>query len=59
MSARPIEKLEKELQDEYNKLSDLSIDQDKVFNNIDKINNKLEYWESESADSTLLKISLV
>ena len=56
MSARPIEKLEKELQDEYNKLSDLNIDQDKVFNNIDKINNKLEYWESESADSTLLKI---
>ena len=33
-------KLEKELQDEYNKLSDLTIDQDKVFNNIDKINNK-------------------
>ena len=56
MSARPIEKLEKELQDEYNKLSDLSIDQEKVFNNIDKINNKLEYWERESADSTLLKI---
>ena len=56
MSARPIEKLEKELQDEYNKLSDLNIDQNKVFNNIDKINRKLEYWESESADSTLLKI---
>ena len=47
IQARPIEKLEKELQDEYNKLSDLTIDQDKVFKNIDKINNKLAYWESE------------
>ena len=56
LSARPIEKLENELQDEYNKLSDLNVDQDKVFKNIDKINSKLEYWESDSAESTLLKI---
>ena len=57
IQARPIEKLEKELQDEYNKLSDLTIDQDKVFKNIDKINNKLAYWESEQAEGELLKIS--
>ena len=57
IQARPIEKLEKELQDEYNKLSDLTIDQDKVFKNIDKINNKLAYWDSAQAESELLKIS--
>lgn len=56
MSSRPIEKLNNKLEELYNSLSDLSIDQNKVFNEIDKVNNKLNYWEAESADSTLLKI---
>ena len=56
MSSRPIEKLNKKLEELYNSLSDLSIDQNKVFLEIDKVNNKLSYWEAESADSTLLKI---
>ena len=56
MSSRPIEKLNSKLEELYNSLSDLSIDQNKVFNEIDKVNNKLNYWEAESADSTLLKI---
>lgn len=56
MSSRPIENLNNKLEELYNSLSDLSIDQNKVFNEIDKVNNKLNYWEAESADSTLLKI---
>ena len=56
MSSRPIEKLNNKLEELYNSLSDLSIYQNKVFNEIDKVNNKLNYWEAESADSTLLKI---
>ena len=56
LEARPIEELNKKLEDLYNSLADLSIDQNKVFKEIDKVNNKLSYWEADKAESILLKI---
>ena len=56
LEARPIEKLNKKLEELYNSLSDLNIDQNKVFKEIDKVNNKLSYWEAEKAEGILLKL---
>lgn len=56
LQARPIDRLNKELEDLYNSLADLSIDQNKVFKEIDKVNNKLSYWEAEKAEGILLKL---
>ena len=56
LEARPIEELNKKLEELYNSLSDLSINQSKVFKEIDKVNNKLSYWEAEKAEGILLKI---
>ncbi len=56
LDARPIEKLNKQLEKLYNSLSDLTIDQNKVFKEIDKVNNKLSYWEAEKAEGILLKL---
>ena len=56
LDARPISKLNKKLEDLYNSLSDLTIDQTKVFKEIDKVNNNLSYWEADKAEGILLKI---
>ncbi len=56
LEARPIEKINKKLEELYNSLSDLNIDQNKVFKEIDKVNNKLSYWEAEKAEGILLKL---
>lgn len=57
MSARPIEKLNNQLQDCYEKLGNASLKEQKdIFNKIDKIQKKLIYWDQYNADSILLKI---
>ena len=57
MSARPIEKLNNQLQDFYERLGNASLKEQKdIFNKIDKIQKKLIYWDQYNADSILLKI---
>lgn len=57
MSARPIDKLNNQLQDCYEKLGNASLKEQKdIFNKIDKIQKKLVYWDQYNADSILLKI---
>lgn len=53
---RPVERLEKKLQSLYSSLGDSNIDIDDVYKKINNVNNQLSYWESESCESTLLKI---
>ena len=55
-TGRPIDMLEKELQKLYDSLSNPDINIDEVFRKIDLTNNQLEYWESNTAESELLKI---
>lgn len=58
LSGRPIERLNRELQDNYEKLS-LEKDenkQKKIFNIIDNLQKKLDYWECYTAENVLLKI---
>ena len=58
LSGRPIESLNCELQKVYNKLAFAidEIEQKHLFDKIDSIQKKLDYWEHYSAESTLLKI---
>ena len=55
---RPIAKLELELQEAYNNIAteEDSNKQKIIFNKIDKLQQKLEYWEAYSAENILLKI---
>lgn len=58
MSARPIEKLNDELQKCYVELSNDNNEQEqnKIFNQIDKLQKKLDYWDQYNAENILLKI---
>lgn len=57
MSARPIEMLNNQLQDCYERLGNASLKEQKdIFNKIYKIQKKLIYWDQYNADSILLKI---
>ena len=57
MSARPIEKLNNQLQDCYERLGSASLKEQKdIFNEIDKIPKTLIYWDQSNADGILLKI---
>ena len=58
LSGRPIESLNCELQKVYNKLASVTneTEQKHLFDKIDLIQRKLDYWEYYSAESTLLKI---
>lgn len=57
VSARPIEKLEKEMQNLYEMLPGLSDNEAlKIYDQIDKIRDKLDYWDEYSSDTILLKI---
>ena len=57
LSGRPINKLNEKLQDIYNQMATANENElNKLYNEVEKINKKLEYWESYSAESTLLKI---
>lgn len=58
LSGRPIDKINDELQWQYEKVSK-ELDenkQQKIFNKIEKLQKKLDYWEFLSAESALLKI---
>lgn len=58
LSGRPIEELSNELQLQYEKVSK-ELDenkQKKIFNKIEKLQQKLDYWDFYSAENTLLKI---
>lgn len=57
MSARPIDKLNNQLQDCYERLGNASLKEQKdIFNKIDKIQKRLVYWDQYNADGILLKI---
>ncbi len=58
MKARPIEKLNLELQSLYIELSNVKEIKmlKKIYNQIDKVESKLKYFDSYNAESTLLKI---
>lgn len=56
LSGRPIDKLNKKLQDLYNEVAEPSANQNKVFDKIDRIQSELEYWEAYKAESILLKL---
>ncbi len=57
MSARPIDKLNNQLQDCYERLGNASLKEQKdIINKIDKIQKKLIYWDQYNADGILLKI---
>ena len=56
MSGRPIDKLNARLQALYNELADPKCNQKEIFNEIDKIQKKLDYWDCYNADTILLKI---
>lgn len=56
LQARPIEKLNSELQSLYNSLSNSDKNQKVIFNKINKVQNQLEYWDSYNAENTLFKI---
>lgn len=55
-TGRPIEQLEERLQKLYEMLADPKANVDEVFKKIDATNNKLEYWEANTAESELLKL---
>ena len=56
MLGRPIDKLNLDLQKLYDSLALPNCNQNKLFNEIDKIQKKLDYWDSYNAESILLKI---
>ena len=56
MLGRPIDKLNARLQNLYNELADLKCNQKEIFNEIDKIQKKLDYWDCYNAETILLKI---
>ena len=58
MSVRPIDKLNDELQNTYEEIS-RELDEKKqqvLFKKVDKLQQRLDYWDSYSAESILLKI---
>ena len=58
MSGRPIDKLNDELQNTYEEIS-RELDEKKqqvLFKKVDKLQQRLDYWDSYSAESILLKI---
>ena len=55
LEGRPIEKINKELEKTYEKISE-GLNLDELFKRTEKLQKKLEYWEYLSAESTLLKI---
>jgi ATP-binding cassette subfamily F protein 3 len=57
MLGRPIQEINDKLQFLYEQLSDPNISQNEMFSKIDKLQKQLDYWDSYSADSTLLKIA--
>lgn len=56
MQGRPIDKLNRELQILYDRIAVELDNQDELFKLVDKVQKKLDYWDSYSAESTLLKI---
>ena len=56
LSGRPIDKLNIELQNAYDSLSDENTNQKEAFTKIDTLQKQLDYWDSYNAESTLLKI---
>ncbi len=58
VTARPIEKLNLELQNVYNEIAEETIleNQNMLFKKADKIQKKLEYWEYNTANTELQKI---
>lgn len=56
MSGRPIDKLNVRLQSLYDELADPNCNQKEIFNEIEKIQKKLDYWDCYNADTILLKI---
>ena len=58
LSARPIDILNEELQKCYESLSsDITENElNKIYNKIDKLQKKLDYWDQYNAENTLLKI---
>lgn len=58
LSARPIDRLNHELQKCYESLSSNMTEQEqnKIYNQIDKLQKKLDYWDQYNAENTLLKI---
>jgi len=58
LSARPIKKLNEDLQDVYNQLAVItdSNKQKMLYNKIDQLQNKLDYWDCYYAENILLKI---
>ena len=55
-TGRPIDTLESRLQKLYDSLSDPNVNMDEVFRKIDLTNDLLTYWDSNTAESELLKI---
>lgn len=56
MMGRPIDKLNTKLQRLYDELANLNCDQNKVYDEIDKVQSQLDYWDVYNAESILLKI---
>ena len=57
LNGRPIDELNEKLQMVYEKISTADESElNKLYKEMEKLNQKLEYWESYSAESTLLKI---
>ena len=56
LSGRPIDKLNIELQNVYDSLSNENTNQKEAFTKIDTLQKQLDYWDSYNAESTLLKI---
>ena len=56
MSGRPIDKLNARLQNLYDELVDPNCNQKEIFNEIEKIQKKLDYWDCYNSDTILLKI---
>lgn len=57
LNGRPIDELNEKLQMVYKKIATADESKlNKLYKEMEKLNQKLEYWESYSAESTLLKI---
>ncbi len=57
-SARPIDKLNKDLQDAYDYISTITDEKElkEEYRRVEKIERKLDYWDQYSAETILLKI---
>ncbi len=56
MLGRPIDELNKKLQNLYNELASSNSEQKKIYDEIDKVQKQLDYWDVYNAESILLKI---